>query len=117
MTKFKAIFTLSLVIILLILSILPTIYLPRYFANQGKEDITQIYGDFDFIYIEKYKNTIVGITYNITSTYYVYKSNFIFNNYYIAVSFPKMSDNINEVKTFWGEEWMEGGEIVEYAGS
>ena len=116
MTKLKAIITLSLIFILLILSTLPTLYRLDFLETNSKKVITQRYGDFDFVYKEKRPVTVNGKTYDVTSTYYIYKSNFIFNNYYVAVTFPKMSDNINEVKTFWGEEWMEGGEIVEYTG-
>lgn len=117
MKKTKIIITLVLLLLIILVSALPTLYLPYFLKNSREEEIIEMYGDFDFVYIEKFQATLEGETFNFTRTKYVYKSNFIFEQLYVVVGFPVAGDNGNLVDVHWGEEWMEGGEIVEYTGN
>ena len=116
MKKTKIIITLALLLLIILVSALPTLYLPYFLKNSRKEEIIEMYGDFDFVYNKNYEVTIDGVKLQGTRPLYVYQSNFIFEQLYVVIKFP-VADKGNTVNVHWGEEWMEGGEIVEYTGN
>ena len=114
--KTKIIITLALLLLIILVSALPTLYLPYFLKNAREEEIIEMYGDFDFVYNKNYEVTIDGVKLQGTRPLYVYQSNFIFEQLYVVIKFP-VADKGNTVNVHWGEEWMEGGEIVEYTGN